>query len=96
MHEEQRGRGGVRDQARFQPRHHGHAPPFSLGFGFRDGFGLINTSLVVVSGYFRIFQDVSARSVLNDHDSSCAMSVLYGKSRVEYTGACENDLAAHG
>ena len=43
------------------------ALPFSLGFGFQDGFGLVHTTLVLVSGCFRMFQDMSG-SVVNDHD----------------------------
>ena len=45
---------------------HGHSLSFSLGFGFRGGFSPVHTTLVVVSGYFGMFQDVSES--VNDHN----------------------------
>ena len=45
---------------------HGYQPPLNLGFGFRGGFSPVHTPLVVVSGCFRMFQDVSG-SAVDDH-----------------------------
>jgi hypothetical protein len=40
----------------------GHEPPFSLGFGFQDGFSLVHTPSVVVSGCFMMLQGAGCRA----------------------------------
>ena len=42
-------------------------PPCTLGFRFQAGFSLVHTTLVVVAGLFRMFQDASG-SAVNGHD----------------------------
>jgi hypothetical protein len=49
-------------------RNHGYKPPFSLSFGFRGGFSLVHTTLVLVSGRFGMFRDISG-SAVNGRDS---------------------------
>ena len=47
-------------------RHGYYPPPFSLGFGFQGGFGLVHTTFVVVLGGSRTFPDISG-SAVNSH-----------------------------
>ena len=61
--------------------------PFSLGFGVQDGFGLVHTTLVLVSGCFRMLQGTPGSVVNNQDVGTLRGSRTGGLTRRPATGA---------